>query len=235
MLLATSLAIPALAGDGRIPIHRTPLTIDQPGSYFLTQDITQTVSSDGNFTNIAIHNGRLRGGNIGIRLRNTVGDDFMVRIRDMTLEGSLNEAIYVQGQSLIGSSQVLIENNSIHDSGNDGIGLRFMWGGRVSGNVVQGAGDGSGDHGIYLHSCRGVTVSNNTVSHSGADGIRIWYSWYCAVDGNHTTYNNDWGVNVYQGDQIVYSGNRAYGNGAGGLTIPGGEGHVNAGGNYPAP
>ena len=47
------------------------------------------------------------------------------------------------------------------------------------------------------------------------------------------SYSGDWGLNVYQGDTHVYSNNRANGNGSGGFTIPGGEGHINAGGNYP--
>jgi parallel beta-helix repeat protein len=259
-------ALPAAAADGRIPLYELPVTLTEPGSYYLTRDLTHsgsgesiliqtsnvtidfnghtltkenagnyTISSDGEYTNITIRNGTLVGGNIGIRLRNTVGDDFAVRIEDMIIEDILNEGIYVQGHSLVGSSQVFIERNLIHDTGNDGLSLRFMWGGRVADNVIQGAGDSSGDHGIYMHSCRGVTVTRNTVSHSGADAIRVWYSWYITVDWNHMTYNNDWGLNLYQGDQIVFSNNRAYGNGAGGFTIPGDEGHVNAGGNYPPP
>ncbi|MCP3980550.1 MAG: right-handed parallel beta-helix repeat-containing protein [bacterium] len=259
-------AIPAAAADGRIPIYQAPVTITQPGSYYLTQDITHVgsgesitiaadqvtidfnghtllkenagnyaIASDGDYTDITIRNGKLIGGNIGIRLRNTVGDDFNVRIEKMIVKDALNEGIYVQGQSLVGSSQVFIENNSIHDTGNDGLSLRFMWGGRVTNNVIQDAGTDAGDHGIYMHSCRGVTVADNNVSHSGADGIRCWYSWYCSFERNHTTYNADWGIHFYQGDSHVFQGNRAYGNGAGGLTVPGGEGHINAGGNYPPP
>jgi len=266
MLLAALACLPALAADGRIPIYELPLTISEPGSYYLVRDLTHagagesilietsdvtidfeghsltktnagnyTIAADGDFTNITIKGGTLIGGNIGIRLRNTVGDNFAVRIEEMTVGETLNEGIYIQGQSLIGSSQVFVERNSIHDTGNDGLSLRFMWGGRVADNVIQGAGDGSGDHGIYMHSCRGVTVTRNTVSHSGADAIRSWYSWYCAFDWNHMTYNNDYGLNIYQGDQHVFSNNRAYGNGAGGFTIPANEGHVNAGGNYPPP
>ena len=160
---------------------------------------------------------------------------FNVAVENMTVTGTLNEGIYIQGHSLVGSSQARVIGNRVHDIGNDGISLRFMWGGRVAGNQVEGAGDGAGDHGIYCHSCRGVTIADNTVSHSGADGIRVWYSWYMSLSGNHMTYNGDWGLNLFSGDQIVFRNNHAYGNGSGGFTIPGGEGHVNAGGNYPPP
>lgn len=71
------------------------------------------------------------------------------------------------------------------------------------------------------------------ISHSGGDGIRAWYSWYCSFDWNQMTYNSDWALNIYQGDTHVYSNNRGAGNGSGGFTIPGGEGHINAGGYYP--
>ena len=259
-------ATAAGAANGRIPIYQLPITIDQPGAYFLSRDVTHsgsgdsiviqasdvtidfmghtltkenagnyTISSDGPYTNLTLRNGTVDGGNIGIRLRNTTGDDFNVRIENMTVTNSLNEGIYVQGQALIGSSQIHAARNLVHDTGNDGISLRFMWGGQVVDNVIQGAGTGSGHHGLYLHSARGVTVARNTISHSGDDAIRSWYSWYCAFDWNHTTYSNGWGVHIYQGDQHVFSNNRAYGNGSGGLTIPNGEGHVNAGGNYPPP
>ena len=106
-----------------------------------------------------------------------------------------------------------------------------MWGGRVADNVIQGA----GDQGIYGHSLRGVTIARNTVAHSGADAIRLYYSWFCTIDWNHMTYNTDWGLNIFDGDQHTFSDNRAYGNGSGGFSIPGAEGHVNAGGNYPSP
>ncbi|RMF75666.1 MAG: right-handed parallel beta-helix repeat-containing protein [Acidobacteria bacterium] len=265
--LAALLALPAaLASGGRIPIHSVPLTITEPGSYYLSRDVVHsgggeaitiaashvtidfaghtltkqnagnyTVALDGDYTDITIRNGRIEGGNIGIRLRNTLGADFAVLVEDMEISGALNEGIYVQGHSLVGSSQAVIRDNLIHDTGNDGISLRFMWGGRVEGNVVQDPGQDAGDHGIYLHSCRGVTVTRNTVAYAGGDGIRVWYSWYVAVDWNHVTYNSGWGVNLFDGDRIVFSNNRAYGNGSGGFTIPVGEGHVNAGGNYPPP
>lgn len=264
MLIAFLAALPAAASEGRVPIYQLPITISEPGSYFLSRDITHfgagqsitieasdvtidfnghtltkdnagnfAIASDGDYTNIVIRNGRLIGGNIGIRLRNLVGDDFAVRIEEMIVAESLNEGIYVYGHSLIGSSSAVIRDNVVHDTGNDGISLRFIWGGQVSGNVVQGAGTGTSDHGIYMHSCRGVSVRHNTISHSGGDGVRAWYSWYCSFDWNHMTYNDGWGLDIYQGDSHVYSDNRAYGNGSGGFDIPLGEGHVNAGGNYP--
>lgn len=115
-LLVALAAVPASAAGGRIPIYQLPITIDQPGSYYLTQDITHfgagqsitieasdvtidfnghtltkdnagnyAISSDGSYTGIAIRNGKIDGGNIGIRLRNTTGDDFTVRIEGSTL------------------------------------------------------------------------------------------------------------------------------------------------------
>ncbi|UCF66645.1 MAG: right-handed parallel beta-helix repeat-containing protein [Acidobacteriota bacterium] len=265
LLLAIS-GMGAEASGGRIPIYQLPITIGEPGAYYLSRDVTHTgggesiiiqasdvtidfdghtltkenagnyaIASDGDYTNITIRNGKLVGGNIGIRLRNTVGDAFAVRIEDMIIEAALNEGIYVQGHSLVGSSQVYIERNIIHDTGDDGVSLRYIWGGRVSDNVIQGAGDAVGAHGIYMSSCRGVTIARNTVSHCGDDAIRAWYSWYCAFDWNHMTYNNGYGLNLFDGDRHVFSNNRAYGNGSGGFTIPGAEGHVNAGGNYPSP
>lgn len=220
-------SIEITANDVTIDFSGNTLTKENAGNY--------TIALDGDYTNFHLKNGTITGGNIGVRLRNEVGDDFMVIIENMVIRDTLNEGIHVQGQSLIGSSQLYIRHNSVHDVGNDGIYVRFMWGGKVVDNVVQGAGSGAGDHGIYLHSCRGVTVRRNTISHSGADGIRAWYSWYCTFDSNHMTYNNDWGLNIFAGDSHVFSTNRAYGNGDGGFTIPGGEGHVNAGGNYPPP
>ncbi len=265
MLSGTAGAV--AAADGRVPIYQAPLTITDPGTYYLTRDVTHTgagesiviqssdvtidfnghtltkdnagnyaVAMNGNYTNITIRNGTVRGGNIGIRLENTTGSDFAVHIEDMELYGNLNEAIYVEGQSLIGSSQVFIERNVIHDNGNDGVHLRWIWGGRVADNVIQSSTSGStAAHGIYLNSCRGVTVTRNTISHYDGDGIRAWWSWYCAFDWNHITYNDGYGLNIFDGDSHVFSNNRAYGNGNGGFTIPGAEGHVNAGGNYPPP
>lgn len=223
------------AGSGQsITIAASDVTIDFDGHTLTKESLgNYAIASDGDYTNIKIHNGSLIGGNVGIRLRNVVGDNFAVRIEDMLLEGALNEGIFVQGHSLIGSSQAVIVDNIVHDTGNDGISIRFMWGGTVSGNVVQGAGDAAGDHGIYMHSCRGVSVRNNTISHCGGDGVRAWYSWYCSFDWNQMTYNNGWGLNIFDGDSHVRSNNRAYGNGSGGFTIPAGEGHINAGGNYP--
>lgn len=223
-----------VGGGVSIEIQANDVTIDFAGHTLTKQNSgNYTVASDGDFTNLTIKNGRIRQGNICIRLRNSVGDAFSVRIEDMVLEGCLNEGIYVQGQSLVGSSQAFIVDNQIHDTGNDGISLRYIWGGLVEGNVIQDIGDGAGDHGLYLHSCRGMSIRNNNVSHAFGDGLRVWYSWYIAIDWNVVTYNNGYGLDIYQGDQIVYSNNRAYGNGSGGFDIPGAEGHVNAGGNYP--
>ena len=90
-------------------------------------------------------------------------------------------------------------------------------------------------HGIYLRNCRNMTVHDNTVSHFTGDGLRAWYSWYLVFENNHSSYNSNWGLSVFDGDSFVFRNNRAYGNADGGLDYENDEGHVNAGGNYPIP
>jgi parallel beta-helix repeat protein len=218
-------------GGESITIQSSDVTIDFNGHTLHKDDAgNYTVASDGDYTNLTIRNGTIDGGNIGIRLSNTVSDGFDVRIEKMSVRNTLNEGIQVRGHSLIGSSRAYIERNTVHDTGDDGIHVRFAWGGRIADNVVQNA----GDNGIYAHSVRGMTIRGNDVSRSADDGVALWYSWHCAVDRNHMTYGKDYALYVFDGDSHVFSNNRAVGN-ANGVSIPLNRKHVDAGGNSPAP
>lgn len=263
LALLAFLAAPVLASAGVTPIYQLPLTITEPGSYYLSRDLAHSgggqaitieasnvlidfrghtltkensgnyaIASDGDYGNITIRNGTLVGGNIGVRLRNASGLAFNVVIEGMTIRDCLNEGISIEGHNTLNSSAVYVRENQISGVDGDGIFLRYVWGGRVSGNSVLDVGNADSDHGIELNNCRGVTVTGNTVAGAFGDGIRAWYSHYSTFDWNHMSHCGGWGLNIYQGVSHVYSNNRAYGNDSGGFTVPVGDG-INAGGNYP--
>ena len=199
---------------------------------------TYTIWMSGDYTNITLRNGRVVGGNIGIRLVNTAGFDFAVRIEGMEISGALNEGISVEGWDFSRTSDVLLRNNTIHDVGGDGIAVRWLWGGRIEGNVVRKPGPDATDSGISVVNCEGLTLTRNTVSDAGGDGIRVSGSSALAIDWNQMSNNgvmsnSGWGLNLVSSDTVVFSNNRAYGNWSGGFSAPLGDGHVDAGGNYP--
>lgn len=135
--LLTALAVPAaLAFEARTPIWE-PITIDEPGAYVLTRDLSGpgvliTVDADGveldlnghrlvaslnsialhisSAENVRVHDGTLRGGGV------QVSSSAAVWLERLDLESTIGVGIYLSS-----SSAVSIRDCVIHDSQSDAI------------------------------------------------------------------------------------------------------------------
>lgn len=215
LLAALALLVPlaASAADGRIPIYQST-TISQPGSYYLTQDISGsgnvitiaahgvTLDLDGHtitatsgdgvsaslWSHLRITNGRIAGGSAGVYVFG--GSD--IRVDHVTCSGQTTAGIQIQGDSggayggVIESCAVRVPTSTTYS-----IDLENLTGASVQGSTVYGAM-------IYVGNCKGVTITGNAVFFSGNDGIRLASAsnvdW---IDRNTVCDNTGYGIVLY--------------------------------------
>jgi hypothetical protein len=174
---------------GAVPIYR-PTTISAPGTYVVTRDITATggnavviasdnvtldlnghtlrsagqiypvVYADNGYENIVIENGRIAGGDSGVRFENA-GRWARVALRRLTVfeSGSV-------GISIGAAAHVEIVECQIHDTGTHGItvsGGSKTFGGRIAQNVIERV----GSYGMNVYGMRGGEIAGNVISMYG--------------------------------------------------------------------
>ena len=191
--------------EPRIPIHASdlPLTITEPGSYYLVEDV--------NFEPNDVHA-------ITVEC-----NDVTIDLMGYTIKGPDSEEM--SGIYMNDCSNVEIRNGTIRDFGYNGINGA---GSNSSGHRIINIHALSSGFGIYLDGCghlvkdctaaanigygirtfQGSTVTGNTCYSNENDGIRTGYG--CTVTGN-TCYNNENdGIRTDYGCTVV--GNTAIGN-----------------------
>lgn len=217
LILALASSSTASADEGRIPIYQQT-TILQPGHYVLTRDITgvggnvividsdnvsldlggRTVTSSGTpgflvhipngRSDIVVRNGRLVGGNSGVRAAPAPSRSRILledlEIVNATLSGiSIENAGHVEVLScrvfLSAASSVGIMAGSTGGTG---------YAGRFIGNTV----DGAGQHGMLLNNLTGGEVRGNLVANFGSalpNQAGIWIG-SSPVDGGNLVQGN---------------------------------------------
>ena len=210
--------------EPRIPIHQAdlPLTINQSGSYYLTEDATAigtaiTVDVDnvtidlmgysligpgGGSTrgiliteqkNVEIRNGTIRQFGYGIYENNALGAQH--RVVDVRAVSNV-----ITGINLIGFGHLVKDCTA---SENDAHGISVWAGCTVTGNTARDNG------GIGIFVTTGCTVTGNTAYNNGGTGIQA--SNGCTVTGNTAKDNGAYGISTINVGCTV-TGNTAYNN-----------------------
>ncbi len=234
--LHASELIDAAQDEVRIPISALPFTISQPGSYYLTGDLTATgtagITVNADDVTIDLMGYRLIGdgsANIGINLTGRSN----VTIRNGTVRGFGDSGIY-QGPGTGRSIRVL----DVRVLGNGGSGVFLFGSNHLVARCV--AGD-NGGYGIYAGNSSRL-LDNTAYNNAGADGISggpgstltgntaynnqqigIVGSTGASLTGNTIYYNQSWGIfgngsNTIK-DNTIYSNNQSNTSGVGGLRV----------------
>ena len=181
--------------EPRIPISNLPFTVDTPGSYYLTGDLTS--SGDGIIITV---------------------DNVTIDLMGFTINGPDSGTTY--GIYSEGPSNVEIRNGTIRNFGSHGI---YQGGGNgyghrvVSVRVISNGGDGihmvayahlaknctvvgnNGNYGVLIGN--GSIVTSNTVHSNRGRGISAGYS--CAVRNNISYDNTGYGIYTGGGSTII--------------------------------
>lgn len=208
--------------EPRIPISQAdiPKTIDKPGSYYLTEDVTGfrgilvqaddvtidlggfalvgTNTGTGYFgvslsgrNNVEIRNGTIRGFNVGIYESNSSGRGH--RVINVRAVSNLNMGIVLNG------SGHLVKDCTVNDNGLSSnsyvYGIRAGSDSVVTGNTISGNGELS-NYTVYgIHVDHGCTVTGNTSNNNGKTASGTIYGIYSAyggtVSGNTTNGNGE--------------------------------------------
>jgi len=201
--------IDAAQDEVRIPISSLPFTINQSGSYYLTQNLTATAGS----------------GNRGI---NVNADKVTIDLMGFALEGNavVDHGIYLFGKSgvvikngiisrfgLAGifNSSTLGNNNIVTDVqvlGNGSLGSSFTFSGiylnGISNRVDRCIVKDSGGYGIFV-GANSIVKDSSVDGSGGAAGIRSGSS---SSLSHNTAYNNE-GAGIYAEDGSNLSYNTA--------------------------
>jgi len=184
--------IPIDQVDPRIPIYgfMLPFTIEDPGSYYLAEEIITTGGG------IIVHAHDVTIDLMGFKLEGGTGpgiDGYLserTTVRNGTIRGWSGTGIRVSAKAVL--TDLIVESNG-------GSGIDVGYGSRVTGctvsnNSVHGIIVGNGcsvenctassntENGIWLSGPLGALVSGCVVDYNGKNGIRI--------DGNSTILNN---------------------------------------------
>ena len=189
--------------EPRIPITNAPYTITQPGSYYLTANL----SSSGH--GIVIQSSRVtldlmgysltgdRGGtDYGIWVNGSPG----AALRDITVRGGIISG-FGDGARFDDAQDSRMEGLTI--SSNSAYGVYFYGGGGAcDGNTLRDCAiSGNGSYGVYLYGWAG-TCDGNTVAHcvlrENADrGLYVYYANGNRIENNHvsgTTGASSYGI-----------------------------------------
>ena len=194
LLLAALAASPLIADEGRIPVFG-PITINQPGDYVLTRDISVSgghavtirsnnvtldlnghtiVSSGVSFsddvilvsTAFATNGVTIRNGRIQGGYSGILSDNFnAVRIRIQGVE--IQRSAYIGLYITIGE-EADIEDCYVHDAANAGMTI-VSHGGTIVGNIVEGV----GGYGIWVQGLRAGQVLRNVVRNFGSAFVNV--------------------------------------------------------------
>lgn len=169
--------------EPRIPITSLPYTISNPGSYYLTGDLTST--SDGIIVNAD---------NVSIDL---VGHSLIGPGKN----SGTNYGIYMDTRS-----NVEIRNGTVRDFGSDGI-LEGNFSAKAH-RVISVRLISNGGRGAYVRG-RGSFVKDCTAAENGDVGIDV-FGYGSIVTGN-IAYNNE-GSGIHAGQGCTVTDNNAYSN-----------------------
>lgn len=199
------------AAEGRIPISEPTATpINQPGSYFLSNDISAscdaiqiavsdvTIDLDGHtihagsamncsgiettdaVTNIHVLNGRISGGYTGIWLNGAVSGGGDFSVRNITITGVVNTGINIHGD---GSE--CNENRA-----------RAV----IEDCTAKAANDVTAAAGIYLVCVEGSRIERNQMRNINV-GISLTNSSNTIIENNSVTSNNSNGIEILTSDR----------------------------------
>lgn len=180
--------------EPRIPIHASdlPLTITEPNSYYLAENI--------NFTDDA---------NNAITIE---ANDVTIDLMGYTLKGPGSGTGY--GIYMNGRSNMEIRNGTVRNFGSHGI-YEPDWENGKGHRVISVRAVSNVDSGIYI-SGPGLLVKDCTAGGNGRDGIYAPDA-RCTMTGN-TCYNNGrYGISAGTGSTVI--GNIAYGNTSWGIFL----------------
>jgi len=197
--------------EPRVPIHASdfPLTITEPNSYYLAEDVNFTDTLNDAITincddvTIDLMGYTLRGPDSGAKYGIYMNGRTNVEIRNGTIRDFVNPAIGENNSN--GSSHRVVNIRVL----SNGYGI-YLQG---SSHLVKDctAADNGLSYGIYTST--GSTVTGNTAYNNHMDGIHAGSG--STVTGN-TAYNNT-GNGLYARDGCTVTGNTAYNNTDNGL------------------
>jgi hypothetical protein len=202
-------------------ISSVPLTISQPGSYYLDQNITHSdrnanaieVNADNVTIDLMGHSligpGSASGTNNGILEENTGGTASGHRVIDVRVLSNGGNGIILRSTHNLVKDCTVSDNCSALTEGWGGINCNSA--STIIGNVVS---DSNLFSGIITDS--GCTISGNNVSHNGA-GINAWYG--CHVIGNTCSFDV-YGINI-GGNGALVKGNTVFSSHANGIEVAG--------------
>jgi len=189
-LVAAFVVLPALAGEGRIPVYQYPTIIGAPGKYIVTRDISgagglPVINIQAQNVDLDINGFTLREGGAGAPVIAITGDLVDVIIRNGILEGGTQSIERGSGAAQIGD-RVVIEDVQTKSAGNASIhlwGIREVVIRRV--NIIE-----PGGHGIWLERPGASGFTNGMIEHcairmdGGLDGIHADYLSSFAIRHN---------------------------------------------------
>ena len=205
--------------EARTPISSIRYTIDEPGSYYLTQNLgpaapdTDGIVIEADNVTLDLNGfavigpGRMpsspeagisvSGTRYNIAVRNgTIRDWPDYGAKCDTAENSIFQSLRCYNNRLIGlfvGVGCRVEGNTCHTNG--AAGITALGAGTVTGNTCCG----NGNSGIIPGS--GSTVTSNTCSTNDNHGISAGSG--CLIDGNTCWRNDAHGINLYAGCRVV--------------------------------
>ncbi len=248
------------ASGGRVPIHSAPVTITEPGSYYLSRSIVHsgadsaiTIAADNVTLDLMGHTLRSTGTGYAVIRLNGRYTDIVVR-NGMVRGGSVG--VWLANTEDY-DFQATVEGLTIRDCAYHGIFLDGRYGaGNAQARVFRNRIHDVEGYGILLRRITGGRVEDNEVQDAGYEGIKLDTCYFLRVARNAVTTsrggllidwsiaisvventlsdNSDWGMHVKDSSHVVYRENMAYRNIQDAIVIDGGSGNIDAGGNYPA-
>ena len=179
--------------EPRIPITNVPVTISQPGSYYLTGNLTCTTCTNSSQNGITVASGNVT-----------------IDLNGFSLLGSLGSG---DGISSTGASNCVVRNGTVTGWGAVGIDLTF--GGQVlncvvSGNQAAGIGVYAGlvrDCTAVYNGGTGIVANQSTVGGCTASyntGYGIYGPGHSTINSCSAAYNH--GPGIYASDYCTISG-----------------------------
>jgi parallel beta-helix repeat protein len=204
--------------EPRVPIRASdlPLTITEPNSYYLVEDVNFTdnanhaITIECNDVTIDLMGYTLKGPDLGssygiymsarnnVEIRNGTVRDFVYGIYEDSSQAFSCRVIDVRATSnvlagiyLLGCNH-LVKNCTASDNGDNAIptvyGIRAGSGSTVTGNTVNENGDNATNNVYGIYASVGSTVTGNTVSKNGASAAKPVVG-ICATSGCTVTGN----------------------------------------------
>ena len=215
------------AAGGNIPIYAAG-TIGAAGHYYLTRDISGTITIDSDNVTFDLNGHNLTGNiNIGsgatghskVKITNGtlligsisgLGGGKNITLTDLVLEG--NSA--TTGNITFSYQTIQPENIVIENCRANAISLWQTRSARVAYCQVENPQTGNG--GIYLYQSYAVVVEHNIVRNSSAYGIYVNQSYDCTISHNRVqNVTNGGGIYVNQSNGCTISHNQCTGNNIG--------------------